>query len=396
MRVALFSGNYNCVKDGANQALNRLVDHLLRRGVMIRAYSPVAPVPAFAPKGQLVPVRSFAIPGRTEYRLALGLTRPARADLAAFAPDIVHVSAPDPLGRAAQRWARRHSVPVVASLHTRFETYFDYYGLGWVRPLAEAHLRRFYSDADWVLAPNAPIARELSAQGLAGRIGIWSRGVDPDLFAPRLRDLLWRRAQGYADDEPVILFFGRLVKEKGLNQFADAIAQLRARGRQVRPLVIGDGPYRAALARRLPNAVFTGHLSGVALGRAVASADIFLNPSQTEAFGNVTLEAMASGVAIVSARVPSATALVEHGRSALLVAPTDSEAMAAAVEQLIVAPDLRQAIADEARADAARYQWERALDDVLDLYRSLAPASPAGLTRATRYQPEAVEQPVSA
>lgn len=390
LRVALFSGNYNCVRDGANQALNRLVAHLLTRGADVRVYSPVAPTPAFEPAGTLVPVRSFAIPGRPEYRLAPGLSRAARADLAAFAPDLVHLSAPDPLGRAAQRWARRRGVPVVASLHTRFETYFAYYGLGWARPLAEAHLRRFYRDADRVLAPNAPIARELRAQGLAGRVGIWSRGVDPALFSPDLRDPAWRRAHGYADDEAVLLFFGRLVKEKGLELFADAVARLRAGGRRVRPLIVGDGPWRAAFARRMPNAVFTGHLSGAALGRAVASADIFLNPSRTEAFGNVTLEAMASGVAIVSADVPSATALVEHGRSALLVPPADAAAMAAAVARLSDRPALRRALADAALADAAPYRWEAVLDEVLSVYRMLVPARAARAAGTSRPRFETV------
>src|SRR5690348_6573386 len=129
-RVALFSGNYNCLPDGANQALNRLVDYLLRHGFAVRVYSPVVAKPAFEHAGDLVGVPSVPFPGRGEYRVALGLPLATRRDLDAFAPDIVHVSAPDPLGRAAQRYAKAGGIPLVASLHTRFETYWDYYGLG--------------------------------------------------------------------------------------------------------------------------------------------------------------------------------------------------------------------------------------------------------------------------
>ncbi|MGH2745648.1 MAG: glycosyltransferase, partial [Thermoleophilaceae bacterium] len=152
MRVALFSGNYNYLREGANQALNRLVRYLEeRRGWEVRVYSPVTGTPAFAPAGTLVPVRSVTLPFRTEFQLALGMPRSIREDIARFSPDLVHVSTPDILDTRAQSWARRRNIPVVASFHTRFETYFEHYGLGWARPIAEAHLRRFYRRSDHVL-----------------------------------------------------------------------------------------------------------------------------------------------------------------------------------------------------------------------------------------------------
>ena len=168
MRIALFSGNYNCVRDGANRALNRLVDHLLARGAAVRVYSPTIADPAFAPAGDLVSVPSVPIPGRSEFRVALGLPASVRADVERFAPNIVHVSAPDLLGTGAQKLARRLGVPVVASLHTRFETYFDYYGLGVLRRWGERRLQRFYRASDRVLAPNAASAESLVAMGVPG------------------------------------------------------------------------------------------------------------------------------------------------------------------------------------------------------------------------------------
>lgn len=370
LRIALFSGNYNCVRDGANQALNRLVAHLLERaGANVRVYSPTARQPAFPPAGDLVSVPSIGIPGRPEYRLALGMPGAIRRDLDRFAPDIVHLSAPDLLGRAAQRHARALGISVVASLHTRFETYLDYYGLRMLRGGVERYLHRFYADSDRVLAPNAPIADELRAAGLGDRVDIWGRGVDRTIFTPARRDPEWRRSLGYDDDDVVILFFGRAVREKGLDVFVETIQAVRAAGHRVRPLIVGDGPGRDTFARQLGNATFLGHLSGEALGRAVASADIMLNPSITEAFGNVTLEAMAAGLAIVSADVASARALIDHGHTGLLVSPRTVDAYAADLIRLIRSPDTRAALGDAATAEAARYEWADILDHVVDIYR---------------------------
>ncbi|MCB2086944.1 MAG: glycosyltransferase, partial [Sphingomonadaceae bacterium] len=129
LRIALFSGNYNYVRDGANQALNRLAEYLLRQGAALRVYAPTTDTPAFEPTGDLVSVPSVAIPGRAEYRVPLGLSKANRADLAEFAPNVIHTSSPDPTGHAAVRWARANDIPVLASVHTRFETYPRYYGL---------------------------------------------------------------------------------------------------------------------------------------------------------------------------------------------------------------------------------------------------------------------------
>ena len=376
-RVALFSGNYNCIADGANQALNRLVARLLRRGLAVRVYSPVVARPAFAPTGDLVGVPSMPFPGRGEYRLALGLPAETRRDLDAFAPDIVHVSAPDILGRAAQGYALRRGIPLVASLHTRFETYFQFYGLGFIRGIIESYLQRFYQRCDLVLAPNRPLAQMLVADGVEpGRIAIWSRGVDRAKFDPARRSQAWRTAHGIGAQDMAVLFFGRLVREKGIADFAAAFA--RASLPDARAVVVGDGPARDAFERLLPDAVFAGHLTGDELGEAVASADILLNPSSTEAFGNVNLEAMASGLAIVSADAPSSRELIDHGRTGLLVPAGDVAGYSAALTQLARDPALCRQLGQAARAESARYEWDAALDKVVDAYRGLLLASPSG------------------
>ncbi len=338
LRVALFTGNYNYTRDGATQALHRLVRHIEGApGSAVRIYAPTAAQPAFDADRHVVSVPSVTIPGRSEYRLALGLPRRLREDVRRFAPDIFHLATPDLLNTQALGLARELGLPVVSSLHTRFETYFDYYGLGWLKPLAEQRLNAFYQGCDYVLAPTTEIAGRLEADGMRGRTRVWSRGVDRDLFDPARRDMAWRRAQGFGDDDLVVAFFGRVVLEKGLALFADVIDQASRANPRVRAVVIGDGPARPWMEKRLPGAVFTGFLSGAVLACAVASADVLLNPSTTEAFGNVTLEAMAAGLAVVCADAASHRALVRAGLTGLVCPTGDADAYAAAILDLAAA-----------------------------------------------------------
>lgn len=381
LRIALFSGNYNYTLDGANKSLNRLVGHLQTTlGAHVRVYSPTSPTPAFAPVGDLVSVPSVRIPFRRDYRLALGLSAAIRRDVEAFAPDLVHLSAPDLLGSAALKLGRRLKVPVVASLHTLFDTYLDYYGLGFLRPLARRQLWKFYGACDYVMAPTEAIAEELRAETRSPRVRTWARGVDPELFHPGRRDETWRRSLGFDPDRPVIVFLGRIVMEKGLAAFADTITRLAEAGHAPQVLVIGDGPARAWFEARLPGAVFAGFLTGEDLARALASGDIFLNPSTTETFGNVNLEAMACGLVMVCADAPNTRALLRHGRNALLCAPERPTAYAEALDALLVDGDARRRLAAAAFERSAAYRWTEILDEVVEVYaealghRTAAPA----------------------
>lgn len=373
MRVALFSGNYNYVREGANQALNRLVARGLEKGHDFRVYSPVTDTPAFEPAGELVPVPSIPIPMRREFRLATGLPRSIRKDVRQFAPNLVHVSAPDILGTRAQTFAKQLGVPIVASMHTRFETYFEHYGLGWARPLAEAHLRRFYRRSDHVLAPTPGIVEEMKRLRGGEGVSLWSRGVDRELFDLARRDLEWRRGLGWTDDDLVVLFFGRLVLEKGVRDFVEIVQRLRAKGIAAKPLVVGAGPASGVFAD-LGDEVLTGHLDGDELVRAVASADILIHPSRTEAFGNVVLEAMASGLTVVSADTDSSRQLIEHGRSGVLVDSEDPEAFAREVALLAADTAKRLRLGREARAASSRFSWDSASDSVLHAYESVISA----------------------
>ena len=372
LRVAMFSGNYNYVRDGANQALNLLARHLLDRGVTLRVYSPTVAEPAFPPTGDLVDVPAWGMPGgRGEYKLARGLPAQVRADIAAFRPNLIHVSAPDVLGHRAVSYARANGIPALATLHTRFETYPRYYGIGFLEPLATYLSKRFYNRVGKVMVPGRGMAELLQEWGVTTPIGIWSRGVDHARFNPQARDLGWRRGLGIADDEVAVSFLGRLVLEKGLDIFSEVIAELRRRGVKHRVLVIGEGPARGWFAERVPEAVFAGFQSGDALGRAVASMDVFFNPSVTETFGNVTLEAMAAAVPVVAARASGAVGLVDDGRTGYLVPPRDVDAYADAIARLCEDATLRHAMGAAGHADAAGYEWDRINQAVLDAYLEL-------------------------
>jgi glycosyltransferase involved in cell wall biosynthesis len=197
------------------------------------------------------------------------------------------------------------------------------------------------------------------------------------MFHPVLRSEAFRARLGYGPDDVVPLFFGRLVLEKGLGLFAETITRLRSQGFVVRPMIVGDGPARDWIARRLPNVAFLGLLEGRELGQAVASADLLVNPSVTEAFGNVNLEAMACGLAVVSADVASASTLIDHGRTGLLVPAHDAGAYAAAVARLIREPARLRALGEAASEAADGFRWDEILAQVVRVYGRLAHHKPA-------------------
>jgi glycosyltransferase involved in cell wall biosynthesis len=378
LRIALFSGNYNYTRDGANQALNRLVGSLLGRGAKVRVYSPKVAHPDFPPTGDLVGVPNVPMPvkGRGEYRMPTHLGAAVKRDLAAFAPNIVHLSSPDPSAHRALTWARARGIPVLASVHTRFETYPRYYNMAFLEPLIVGMLRRFYNRCDALVAPSQSMIDELLAMGMHTRIGLWSRGVDRTIFAAARRDPEWRRSLGLADDDVAIVFLGRLVMEKGLDVFAETIAALRSEGVPHKVLVIGDGPARGWFEANLPGGVFVGFKTGEALGQALASGDVFFNPSVTETFGNVTLEAMASGLPVVAAGATGSANLVADGVTGRLVAPSGSMKSDAAAFAGVLAPyctdrSLRAAHGSAGETRACEYSWEAINAVVAETYLRL-------------------------
>ncbi len=378
-RVALFAGAYNHIADGVSLTLNRLVDYLERQGVSVRVFAPTVDDPPIDHAGTLVPVPSVPLPGRSEYRAALGLTPSVRRRLEAFNPTLYHIATPDLLGRHALHAAQSSGTPVVSSYHTHFSSYLKYYYLDALEPALWGYLRRFYRQCEQVYVPSRAVAEILRENGITDGLRLWQRGVDADRFSPKQRSAEWRQAHGIGTSEVVVSFVSRLVWEKGLDVYADVIERLEAQGVPHRSLVVGDGPARQELEERLPNTTFTGFLEGDELAHAYASSDLFLFPSDTETFGNVTLEAMASGLPTICANAVGSRDLVDDGRTGRLCPPGDTEAFTEATRRLILNRDRREEMSAAAHDRAQTLTWDAVLgrmneyyDEVLSAHGSTA------------------------
>ena len=293
--------------------------------------------------------------------------------------DIVHVCSPGPAGLTALLVARVTERPVVASHHTELAAYAGLRsGDDGLEALATMGLAAFYGQADRVLSPSAASDRALEALGVPpARIGRWDRGVDLDRFAPG------RRVDGLLPGEVTVLYAGRLTAEKGAGLLADAFLAARERDPRLHLVLAGGGPEEAMLRERLRDAAtFLGWLDGDALPRAYASADIFLFPSRTDTFGQVVLEAQASGLPVIAVAEGGPADLVRDGVTGVL-RPPDSGALADAVAGLAAAPERRARLARAALADVSDRSWERALERLAAGYRAaLAAHATTGARRA--------------
>lgn len=360
-RVALFTGAYNHIADGVSLTLNRLVAYLERIGVEVLVFAPTVADPPVHHAGTLVPIPSAPVPGRREYRVSLGLPRSARDRLDAFEPTLVHIATPDLLGKRALRYARRRNIPVVASYHTHFSSYLKYYGFEELEGFLWKYLRRFYRQCEHVYVPSHSMAAVLRAHEIRENLRLWQRGVDTTRFSPSSRSDGWRQAIGVDEETVLVSFVGRLVWEKGLHVFAEVLGRLQREGVRHQCMVVGDGPARAELSERLPDAIFTGYLGGEGLARAYASSDVFFFPSDTETFGNVTLEAMASGLPTVCADATGSNGLVRHGENGFLAPAGNVHRFADHLTRLTLDADLRRRMGAASVEIAQEFDWETVL-----------------------------------
>jgi glycosyltransferase involved in cell wall biosynthesis len=262
---------------------------------------------------------------------------------------------------------------VVASFHTHFVSYFAYYHVPWLEGAGWAMLRRFYARCDAVYVPSRRMMEELEANRVAvGRMELWSRGIDLARFSPALRSPELRAAAGADDHTPVVLLVSRLVKEKDLADLVEAARILAASGERFRLVLVGDGPMRAELEAALPDAHFAGHQGGEALGRWYASGDVFVFPSTTETFGNVVLEAMASGLPAVVVDRGGPPDLVDEGATGFVAPANDPPALAERVRRLLRDPALRARMGAAALAAARDRDWGAINGRLVDSYARLA------------------------
>ncbi|MDR9418900.1 glycosyltransferase family 4 protein [Gracilimonas sp.] len=371
LRVALFTGNYNHIKDGVSLTLNRLVKFLEEQGIAVLVFGPTIKEPELDHNGRLVPLPSVPIPfsNRGEYRFTLGLSAKAEQELQAFNPNLVHIATPDVGGLRALRWAQKNQVQVVSSYHTHFTSYLKYYGAHAIEFLAWRYLSWFYSSTTQVYVPSQSMIDELMKQGFNTDLRIWARGVNTTLFSPEKRDDEWRRKQGFEKDDIVVTFVSRLVWEKALDTFRHSVQQLSAGNDKVKALVVGDGPAQKELQEMMPEARYTGFLEGEELATAYASSDVFLFPSHTETFGNVTLEAMSSGLPCLVADATGSKSLVVHGENGFLAEPENKADFTQKLLNIISDQDIREHMKSKSRSLALKYDWNEINKKLIGNYR---------------------------
>lgn len=369
LRVAIFTGNYNYIRDGVAVSLNKLVSFLESQGIEVLVFAPTARKAAFEHSGTVVSVPSVPIPNRPEYRVALGLTRRARLKLKEFGPTLFHIAVPDILGYQALKFARRSRIPAVASYHTRYDTYFKYYRIGFLERIWRRYISQFYHSCEHLYAPSESMRDILTGEKIATEIRVWSRGVDTDQFDPAHRSQIWRDRYGVGPNEVLVTFVGRFVREKNMAALTSVFSALHREGIACRTMIVGSGPEEKGLRRELPQAIFPGFLVGDDLARAYASSDIFFFPSVTETFGNVTTEAMASGLPAVCADASGSRSLVIHQKTGFLVNPEAPSEFVHPIRQLVEDEKLRKEMGSAARNHVMdKFSWDRVMNEILHHY----------------------------
>ncbi len=379
LRIAVVTETYPPEVNGVAMTLGRLVNGLQARNHQVqlirpRQHADDQPQPTATLSEHLQ--RGIALPRYEGLKMGL----PAKAALTRLwtkhRPDVVQIATEGPLGWSALAAANKLRLPVASDFHTNFHSYSSHYGFGLLRRAIVAYLRKFHNKADVTLVPTEGIRRELLAHGYEN-IEVIGRGVDTRLFHPARRDPALRAHWGVADDETVALYVGRLAAEKNLALVFRAFDAMRAAHPATRLVLVGDGPERAVWEARRPDAIFCGTRIGEDLAAHYASGDVFLFPSLTETWGNVTIEAMASGLAVVAYDCAAAEEVIRHGENGLKAEPEDEAAFIAQAVSLAPAAALQRRLGNAAAARAAQLSWDAIVDGFERVLLRLAHPHPA-------------------
>jgi glycosyltransferase involved in cell wall biosynthesis len=366
LRIAVVTETYPPEVNGVAMTTGRMLNGLIRRGHRIMLVRPRQSPAEHPQSSRLLSetlVRSIPLPRYAGLRVGL----PATASLARLwvheRPHIVHVVTEGPLGRSALVAARRVGIPASSAFHTNFHAYSKHYGFGLLKPAISAYLKRFHNQAACTFVPTRELKAQLAREGYCG-LKVVSRGVDTELYSPARRSVALRKYWSAADDDPVVLYVGRLAAEKNMRVLFSTFEQIRRAVPSARLVLVGDGPQRAELTRRYPQHVFAGVRHGEDLAAHYASGDLFLFPSVTETFGNVTLEAMASGLAVVAYDYAAAHEHIVDGRNGALAAFDDGEAFCRVALDVSKNATLRNGLRRAARMTASQLDWEQVVDDL--------------------------------
>jgi len=389
LKIALVTETFPPEINGVAMTLQRLVGGLARRGHEVTVLRPRqnggdAPAAEGAYREVLFP--SLPMPGYAFLRLGL----PARSRLLDLwtraRPDVVHIATEGPLGYSALRAAHTLDLPISSSFHTNFHAYSRYYGFGFLTGAALAYLRHFHNRALATFAPTVELNQQLARAGFA-RLRLLARGVDTGLFSPARRSEALRAQWGLEPDDLAVVHVSRLAAEKNYPLVFEAFAAIRAAHPRARLIMVSDGPLRQKLQRAHPWTHFTGFLEAGALAAHYASADLFLYASLTETFGNVVLEAIASGLPVAAFNYAAAARFLRHGENGWLVPLGDRGAFVAAAQILAADPALRRRLGAAARVTAETVPWDGIVDAFEQDLRELAPLAPQILPPARQFAP---------
>lgn len=396
LRIAVVTETYAPEVNGVALSAARFVEGLRRREHEVQLVRPRQDQDQDRSDGasglQDVLTHGVPIPRYPGLRMGLPATRALVRLWGRNRPDVVHVLTEGPLGWSAVSAARKLKLPVISDFRTNFHSYSRHYGVGWLGKPILAYLRKFHNRTLCTLVPTDAMRAELGALGFRD-LRVVARGVDTTLFDPARRSEALRTAWGVGPADPVLLHVGRIAAEKNLTALVSAYAAARVQEPRSRLVLVGDGPARAEVQARCPDAIFAGTRRGEDLATHYASADVFLFPSLTETYGNVTLEALASGLAVVAFDYAAAAQTIRHGDNGLLAPMGDAGAFAALAASAV--SDLAHArqMGSHARESALKLGWDlvvRQLETLLEVAAGVG--APSYGTTGTQHAPGPLSQ----
>jgi glycosyltransferase involved in cell wall biosynthesis len=311
---------------------------------------------------EVILVRGLPLPGYGSLQFGVPAQRRLRRSWTRHRPAAVYVATEGPLGWSAVRMARKLGIPAVSGFHTNFHHYCKHYGVGWLQTLAFRYLRWFHNQTDCTLVANEALRSQLQRAGF-NNVSILERGVDSQLFTPQRRCTELRREWGVADQNIVLVYVGRLAAEKNLGVAIEAYREMKTFSENIKFVLVGDGPQRRVLQTENPDLIFAGVQTGEQLAKYYASADVFLFPSETETFGNVTLEAMASGLAVIAYNYAGAKLHIVHGETGVLVPFGSAKDFVGSACSLIRDPRAIKRMRKQAREYATCLNWSRVVEE---------------------------------
>ncbi len=341
--------------------MSQLVRGLRARGHLVSVVRPDQHLQCGSDESLPTLVRGLPLPGYKGLRFGLPCTRLLRQSWKRNRPDVIYVATEGPLGWSAVRIARCLGIPIVSGFHTNYHYYSQHYRLGWLQDLIFKYLCWFHNQTERTLVPSVELASRLKSVGVAN-IGLLERGVDGKLFSPERRSDELRRKWGVRENGLAAIYVGRVAREKNLELAIDAYHAMKQLDESLKFVIVGDGPLREPLQRSNPDLIFLGTHTGDALAARYASADIFIFPSITETFGNVTLEAMASGLAVTAYDYAAAGMHIKHRQSGMLAPYDNPKAFVDSAVSLIREPTALLAMRRRAREHVSSFDWPRIVD----------------------------------